>query len=128
MHELFQRIHPNARARHCLPRRLAAALAMPRATNYVAPPLRLVDAIVYAFRGYDVSWSRPTHTPGDLNPSGLQYEVYAFAPGEAMGIPSHGVEVRTVFPGWAHRAICDARNAMGRWRARRIGKAAEVRK
>jgi len=76
-----------------------------------------VTAVAYAVRGYDVYWS-PVGTPDEdgRKPSSVAYRIYAPTPDGWY--PSHGVELRSIFPDWAVRAECNARNAMMRVKAR----------
>lgn len=115
---IFEPIHPNAQPMNSFATRLASALARPWQTTYVAPTLRTVDAVVHAVRGYDVYWTPVSFDEEDdaRNPSSVCYRIFKRAHGERY--PSHGVEVPTLFPGWAHEAECDARNAIWRGVAR----------
>lgn len=108
-HELFEPIHPNARPMNGLFTRICAALAMPYQTSYVAPELRRIDALLYALRGYDVYWTPVSFDEEDVarNPSSVCYRIFKRAHGERYH--SHGVELRGVWPGWAHGAVCEAR-------------------
>jgi hypothetical protein len=125
--ELLKPMHPNARPMNGLLSRVASALARPWQVSYVAPRLRTLDAVAYAIRGYDVYWTPVTfdEDPDDpgRNPSSVCYRIFKATPAtHGERVPSHGVELSTLFPGWAHKIECDARNAFGRarWRAHQI--------
>ena len=129
MHELFRPIHPNARAMHPMLSRVAAALAVPYRTSYVAPQLVTIDALLYAVRGYDVYWTYPKFDESDegWDCASAAYRIHKVSSHGERSM-SHGIGLSSVFPGWAHGVVCDLRNAMARRRGRRIGKAAEARK
>lgn len=80
--------------------RLFAALARPHQTGYTCPSLMTATAVVYALRGFDVSW-----TPVGFDtkreervPSCVTYRCHKVARGERY--PSHGVELSCLFPDW----------------------------
>lgn len=120
-HELLRPIHRNARAMNGLVTRVASALARPWQTGYVAPTLRTLDAVAYAARGYDVYWTPVSFDEEDeaRNPSSVCYRIFKQTPAtHNERVPSHGVELGTLFPGWLHKFECNARNRMMRVKAR----------
>lgn len=115
---LLRRMHPNARAMNGLASRLAHALARPWQTSYTAPTLRTVDAVLYALRGYDVYWTPVSFDEEDQarNPSSICYRIFRTTHGER--VPSHGVELDTIWPRWAILTELAIRNVVARVRAR----------
>jgi hypothetical protein len=117
-HELFKPIHPRARARHGIVTRVLRALARPRHTSYVCPSLKTVEAVAWAVRGYDVSWSEPRvvtsrhngYESGYLDPASLSYAVYPDEPPHYGACRSHGVEPRGFVPQWMALAELRLRN------------------
>lgn len=106
-HEILRPIHPNARAMNTLSSRIASALARPWQVGYVAPALRTLDAVAYALRGYDVYWTPVSFDEEDeaRNPSSVCYRIFKQTPAtHNERVPSHGVELSSLFPGWAHAA------------------------
>lgn len=119
--ELFSPIHPNARPMNDVVTRVAAALARPWQTSYVAPSLRTVEALVYALRGYDVYWTPVSFDEKReaRNPSSVCYRIFKrTAATHNERVPSHGVELGAIFPGWAYIAECRTRDGVRRWRWR----------
>lgn len=107
MHQILRSIHPNAKSMNGLASRVASALARPWQTGYVAPTLRTLDAVAYAIRGYDVYWTPVSFDEEDeaRNPSSVCYRIFKQTPAtHNERVPSHGAELSTLFPGWAHAA------------------------
>lgn len=85
--------------------RLYDALEPPPMPNrYVAPYLRTIDAIAFAFRGYDVMWTKPAGPcvvagkgPMRVLPSEPSVLVYVTRSGSRVELP-------TIIPGELHRA------------------------
>lgn len=88
--------------------RLRMALETPPvSTRYVAPSLRRLDAIVFAARGYLVTWQTPP-PPIDRDnffagARALPSAVLTYSSLTEGGIPTF-IELPTVFPGEVHRA------------------------
>lgn len=116
-HEIVGRLSPYCRSRNGLLSRVGGALARPFQTSYVCPSLMTATAVAYAIRGYEPRWS-PVGVPDEdgRKPSSVAYQVYVST--EDGRYPSHGVELRPIFPRWAILAECNARNAMMRVKAR----------
>lgn len=121
MNELFRPMHPNARPMNSLVCRIANALARPWQTSYVAPTVRTIDALVYAARGYDVYWTPVSFDEKDPSrvPSSICYRIFKQTPAtHNERVPSHGVEIGSIMPGWAHTTEMNVRNLVGRIRVR----------
>lgn len=110
-------LHAPRRSRNGLLSRIGGAIARPWQTGYTCPSLMTLTAVAYALRGYDVYWS-PVGTPDEdgRKPSSVAYRIYQ--PTIDGWYPSHGVELPSIFPGWAIHAECNARNALRLARAR----------
>lgn len=104
---LTMRLHPNARPMNGLVTRLASALARPWQTGYAAPTLRTLEAVLYALRGYDVYWTPVGFDEADPSriPSSVCYRIYKATPAtHGERVPSHGIELGSLFPGSAYHA------------------------
>jgi hypothetical protein len=119
---------PNKHSRFMssLPARVAAALAVPWQTSYVAPTLMALTGVAYALRGYEVLWTRPQmlgDTPADAerDPAKIIYSTFAIRHGERT--PVGGVELSCVFPRAVvmaeYRARAGAMSMQCRFRAAR---------
>ena len=110
-------IPTSARPMNGLATRLFSALARPYQTSYTAPSLMTASAVLYALRGYDVSWStvRFDTLYGRRCPSDVSFRYYRHGHGERY--PSHGRELDCLFPGLVmteHRIRAKAGDARAR--------------
>lgn len=107
------RVTPYTRSRNGLLSRLGGAVARPWQTSYVCPTLMTLTAVAYALRGYEPYW-RPVGTPDEdgRKPSSVAYRVYQET--DDGRYPSHGVELRCLFPQRLIHAECNARNWLAR--------------
>ncbi len=103
----------HSRAMSSLPSRIAAALAVPWQTSYVAPTLMALTGVAYAMRGYEVLWTQPRmlgDTPADAerDPASIIYSTFGVRHGERT--PVGAVGLSCLFPRSAVMAEYRARS------------------